>query len=241
MLILMLVLLFLFMFIFVMLASVSNEPNEFILLTIFSQRTDIILGQGTHFLPLWRIVFGGARCDTRPDGFEVERQVILPDGSEVYIKAHISWRVDLLNAWTYADSDSRDTLNPTLKRIVEHQIQAWAASRDDGPQDWIEALDAYEELRDLLLNSFDPEAYGIEIIDVNIDSIRPAGRLAEQNIQDLKAGQVDVIKIVKEAKAGVLSLADLKRLKKEMIRAHPDLETEIDSFIEVARMKILSR
>jgi len=137
----------------------ANPPHKAILVFL-GQRQEIVLDEGLNWVPLSPFVFDFILIKVEKVVQDLAEQIVrTPDLAEIGAKVSLTWLpgsegkdyakslINYLN--TGGEAGVRKNLNDTL----EDRLRTWAASNQEGPSDWVEAMSSKDEALEVLLKA----------------------------------------------------------------------------------------
>jgi len=134
------------------LVKVQAQPPHKGVMTFLGKRTEKVLDEGWHFLPLYPFVFGVVPVNvTRVEqDFKTDESgpVRTPDRAELKILDSATWTPDSETKGgliAYLNAGGEAGVRSQLEDIVNERLREWVTSRDEGPLTWEEAIAARDE------------------------------------------------------------------------------------------------
>lgn len=169
--------------VWLVLACIRSVPEGYVgIVTLFGKRTGQILPAGSHFL--WPSFIEEAQLvNLDRDGCTLsEHTLLLPDGSQVALNVSLPWSPDPENILALVDAGDGDEVNKALAEIIEERLARWGSSEKEGPQTWREAIQSYQEVKQVISEAIGLEGdkikqFGIVLHRVSVTKIKPLGEL----------------------------------------------------------------
>lgn len=163
------------------------SDGEFAAVEYDGNRTDLILEKGTYLLNREKIRW--LKFYDSDWQFEQSEVLLLPDSNRIEITYYLHCSADRKQIWDYVDSGSSKSIVNKLKLELRERLRKWAAAQSEGPRTLGAALEAYDEVRELVRRTAQAMVgLGIMIRNVKVLNIEPIARLSEENLQTLKNG-----------------------------------------------------
>lgn len=132
-------------------------------LVFMGKRTNKVLPEGWHYLPLYPIVFRVALIKAEKNNKDLpEQQVRTPDYAESGVKIGLTWMAGSLEATkeeqasllqTFLNSGGREGVERIMVDVVSDRLRMWTFSKEEGPATWQELMGATDETVAVLIRA----------------------------------------------------------------------------------------
>lgn len=140
----------------------ATPPHEGILVFL-GERQKIVLKEGWNWVPLRPFVFDVILIKVEKVVQELPEHVVrTPDLAKIGAEISMAWIPGIKNTEgiTYEDSlinylntGGEDGVRKNLSDMTEGRLRTWAASDQEGPSDWVEAMASKDEALEVLLKA----------------------------------------------------------------------------------------
>ena len=136
----------------------ANPPHKGILVFL-GKRQEIVLDEGWNFIPICPLIFNFILIKVEKVVQDLPEQIVrTPDLAEIGVKVSLTWvpgteaeyGKSLIN---YLNTGGEQGVKNNLFDMIEARLRTWAASNQEGPSDWIEAMASKGEALAVLLKA----------------------------------------------------------------------------------------
>jgi len=139
----------------------ANPPHKGLLVRL-GKRIKVVLKEGLNFLPGFPFIFSFILIKVEKVVQDLAEHIVrTPDLAEIGAKVSLTWQPggesddetyeeSLIN---YLNTGGEVGVRKNLNDIIEDRLRTWAASNQEGPSDWMEAMASKDEALEVLLKA----------------------------------------------------------------------------------------
>lgn len=139
-------------FIFQGLKKIQADPPHKGVLTIWGKRQKEVLSEGLHFFPFYRLWYNFIPVKVEKINYDLK-----PDSIRTTDRAELAMDIGITftpaELIPFLDSGGEEGVKKILDDIIPECVRQWAFSKEEGPQDWGEAMGAREDAIAILLKA----------------------------------------------------------------------------------------